>query len=228
MSYTYKYPRPAVTVDCLIFTYLPDEASLRVLLIQRKNPPFQDMWAFPGGFIEMDEPPLAAAHRELQEETGLTLPYLRQFHTFGKVDRDPRGRTISITYYGFVRPHDVTHLAAADDAAHLDWFDVRQLPELAFDHRDVFEEAWRQLQQRLRFFPVDRYLLPDTFTRAQLQTLYGIFLGEPPAAEAFVAWMAQTGLYPPTGQDETYHLHPETYVRTIEWGLDHPLPFRPL
>ena len=138
MSYTYNYPRPAVTIDCLLFCKLKGQTYL--LLIQRKQPPFQYKWAFPGGFVEIDENIEDAAYRELKEETGITNTRLYQFKTYGDVDRDPRGRTISVVYYGFVNPEDKTTQAGSDAKA-AKWFPIDNLPELAFDHNKIIREA---------------------------------------------------------------------------------------
>lgn len=133
MPYTYKYPRPAVTVDIIVFT---DE---EVLLIQRKYKPFQNHWALPGGFLDLDETPEQAALRELKEETDLELHHLTQFKTFGALDRDPRHRTISIAYYAFFNGQK-SEIKAADDAANAQWSAWNELPELAFDHKEILNE----------------------------------------------------------------------------------------
>ena len=138
MPYTYNYPRPAVTIDCLLFCKSKNQTSL--LLIQRKQPPFKEKWAFPGGFVEIDENLEDAAYRELKEETGITNTTLYQFKTYGDVDRDPRGRTISVVYYGFVNPEDKTAQAGSDAKA-AKWFPIDNLPELAFDHNKIIHEA---------------------------------------------------------------------------------------
>ena len=119
MAYTYKYPRPAVTADCIVITR---EAEPKVLLIQRGNPPFKGAWAFPGGFMEMDETTEQCAIRELEEETGLRLSGVHQIGAYSKVDRDPRGRTITGAY-----PIAVT---GQDDAAKAEWWPVSNLPHL--------------------------------------------------------------------------------------------------
>ena len=118
-AYTYKYPRPAVTTDCVIFSQLSIEAS--VLLIRRKRPPFQGQWAFPGGFLNMDEDAPTGALRELSEETTISGIKLHQIGAFTKVDRDPRGRTISIAFWGVADPEEQRPDAGVD-AAVAGWF----------------------------------------------------------------------------------------------------------
>ena len=136
MAYTYKYPRPAVTADCIV---IKREAEPKVLLIQRGNPPFKGAWAFPGGFMDMDETTEQCAIRELEEETGLRVSKIQQIGAYSKVDRDPRGRTITIAYLAIVdAPIAVT---GQDDAAKAEWFPVDALPPLAFDHEDIMRDA---------------------------------------------------------------------------------------
>ncbi len=137
MSFTYDYPRPCVTADCLIFKKIGSVWSL--LLIERANEPFKGYWALPGGFLEMDEELETCAARELQEETGLTGIELHQLHAFGAPNRDPRHRTISIAFWGF----DETSQQAvgSDDAAKAQWFALDKLPYLAFDHELIIGKA---------------------------------------------------------------------------------------
>ena len=136
MSYTYKYPRPAVTADFVAITKEPEP---KVLLIQRGGEPFKGCWAFPGGFMEMDETTERCAKRELEEETGLALTDLHQIGAYSKVDRDPRGRTITVAYLGIVdEPLPVT---GQDDAAKAEWFPIDELPPLAFDHDEIMKDA---------------------------------------------------------------------------------------
>ena len=137
MAFSYEYPRPAVTVDIIIFR-LADEKP-EVLLIKRGNDPYKGMWALPGGFVDQDEALEIAAFRELEEETGLKDILLTQMHTFGNPGRDPRGHTVSVVYVGYLKG-DVEAIAG-DDAAEAEWFDVDELPELAFDHDMVIEMA---------------------------------------------------------------------------------------
>lgn len=136
--YTYEYPRPAVTTDALVFRN--NEGNTEVLLIRRGHPPFEGMWASPGGFIEMEETPEKAAGRELQEETGLSKVELFQFHTYGDINRDPRHRTIAIAYAGFLTSNDA-EISGGDDASDARWFNINRLPSLAFDHDLIVKDA---------------------------------------------------------------------------------------
>lgn len=136
MSYTYKYPRPAVTTDCVVFT---QEEEPKVLLIQRGNEPYKGCWAFPGGFMNMEETAEECAVRELKEETGLTVNRIQQIGAYSKVDRDPRGRTVSIAYLAIVDAP--TAVSGMDDAAKAAWFPLSSLPDLAFDHQDIMADA---------------------------------------------------------------------------------------
>ena len=136
MAYTYKYPRPAVTADCIVITR---EAEPKVLLIQRGDQPFKGGWAFPGGFMNMDETTEQCAIRELEEETGLRLSNVHQIGAYSKVDRDPRGRTITIAYLAIV--DEPIAVNGQDDAAKAQWFPLSALPELAFDHDEIIQDA---------------------------------------------------------------------------------------
>jgi 8-oxo-dGTP diphosphatase len=136
--FSYSYPRPAVTVDGVVFRIPEDKAE--VLLIKRGNPPFEGSWAIPGGFIDMEETPEEAIVRELAEETGISGVEFFQYHAYGAVSRDPRHRTISIAYAGLL--HDQDQIAiGGDDAAEAGWFPVNQLPPLAFDHHEIVADA---------------------------------------------------------------------------------------
>ena len=142
MAYTYKYPRPAVTADCIVITR---EAEPKVLLIQRGGEPFKGAWAFPGGFMDMDETTEQCAIRELEEETGLRVSDIKQIGAYSKVDRDPRGRTITVAYLTIIdEPIAVT---GQDDAAKAEWWPVDALPPLAFDHDEIMADAMELFNQ---------------------------------------------------------------------------------
>ena len=172
LKYHYKYPHPSVTTDCVIFGF--DGTKLNVLLIQRGIEPFKGRWAFPGGFIRMDETTLEGAKRELFEETGLKDAYIRQFHTFSAVDRDPRERVITVAYYALVR---ISEVKGGDDAAKAQWFSLEEIPSLAFDHDMILRQALNELRKQIHFEPIGFELLPEKFTMTQLQHLYEAILG---------------------------------------------------
>jgi 8-oxo-dGTP diphosphatase len=144
MEYTYKYPRPAVTADCVVITR---EFEPRVLLIQRGADPYKGCWAFPGGFMNMDETTEECAIRELEEETGLKVTTIHQIGAYSKVDRDPRGRTITVAYLAII--DEPVAVSGQDDAAKAEWFPLFALPELAFDHADIMKDAIKLFMENL-------------------------------------------------------------------------------
>lgn len=133
-KYSYKYPRPAYSTDAAIFN------NSKILLIKRGHYPFEGLWALPGGFMDMDETPEHAASRELEEETGLIIKNLKQFRTYGTIDRDPRHRTITTVFYHQLKDGESSNIKAGDDAAEAQWYDIDDLPNLAFDHNLVIKE----------------------------------------------------------------------------------------
>ncbi|MDB6131090.1 MAG: hydrolase [Verrucomicrobiales bacterium] len=174
MPHTYQYPRAALTVDCVVFGLA--DSQLKLLLIERGLEPFKGKWALPGGFVRVDETVDAAARRELQEETGLHDLFLEQLYTFGRVDRDPRERVVSVAYYALVK--EAAHeTRAATDASDAKWFPVSRLPKLAFDHAEIVATALQRLKNKVRYEPIGFELLPEKFTLSQLQDLYEAILG---------------------------------------------------
>lgn len=173
--FTYKYPRAALTVDCIVFGF--DEGDLKVLLIQRDLDPFAGKWALPGGFVRVEESLDDAARRELAEETGLKNVFLEQLYTFGTPERDPRERVVSVAYYALVSLAD--HKPKADtDARQAAWFSVDDTPGLAFDHEQILETALTRLRGKVRYEPIGFELLQEKFTLGQLQHLYEVVLEE--------------------------------------------------
>lgn len=141
--YSYKYPRPAVTADCVVIGSAAD-SSRYVLLIQRGNEPYKGCWALPGGFMDMDETLEQCALRELKEETGLTPSGdITELKSFSTVDRDPRGRTITVA---FLIEMPLAEAKGGDDAADARWFPLNELPPLAFDHDEIIKEALARIQ----------------------------------------------------------------------------------
>ena len=169
--YCYKYPHPAVTTDCVVFGYDPND-GLSVLLIRRGVEPFKDCWALPGGFVRIDEEVEACARRELNEETGLQLSHLgdlKELGCYSSVNRDPRERVITIAYYQLVRKSEVQ---GGDDAREARWFPVDNLPEFPFDHDKIVEHAIERLKRDIYFEPIGFNILPEVFTMPQLYKLY--------------------------------------------------------
>lgn len=161
----YKYPHPAVTTDCVVFGF--DGVHLNVLLVERRNEPFKGKWAFPGGFLNIDEDAPEGAMRELREETGLELNHIEQLGAFTAPGRDPRERVISIAFLSLVR---VAEVNAADDAAAARWFSIDKLPELAFDHSLIFEKALERLSHFIKLRTGD--FVGDDFSYEEMDAIY--------------------------------------------------------
>lgn len=170
--YQYKYEHPAVTTDCVIFTY--EDWKLKVLLVKRGGEPYKGEWALPGGFLRNDETAKEGALRELREETGLEASAVGELGVFSDPSRDPRERVITIAFYALVKPSEVEGGDDADEAA---WFAIDELPVLAFDHADILKAAMERLRRDIHFDPVGFELLDDEFTIPDLQRLYEIILG---------------------------------------------------
>ena len=154
MTFTYEYPRPAITADCVV---IARENEPKVLLIQRGNEPFKGCWAFPGGFMNMDETTEQCAIRELEEETGLKVTEIKQIGAYSKVDRDPRGRTVTVAYLAI--SDKIEAVNGLDDAATAQWFPISNLPKLAFDHEEIMRDAKRLVSLLLQD---DRLRLRDS------------------------------------------------------------------
>ena len=191
MKYTYDYPRPAVTVDCVVFGF--DEGDLKILLVQRDVEPFRGKWALPGGFVLEQESLEQAARRELREETGIEKLYLEQLYTFGEPARDPRGRVITVAYYALVKLAD-HRVRAATDASSAAWFSVAEVSRLAFDHNKILDMALTRLQGKVRYQPIGFELLPVKFALSELQHLYEAILEAPLDKRNFRKKILATGL----------------------------------
>lgn len=174
VEYKYKYPHPAVTTDCVIFGF--DGQRLHVLLIERANDPYKGCWAFPGGFVNIDEACEDGAARELQEETGLTNARLHQFHAFSDPNRDTRERVITVAYYAIMHKREVK---GADDAAQARWFALDEVPPLAFDHDEMLREALRGMRQQLTAYPIAQGVLSEEFALDEQRALCETVLGMP-------------------------------------------------
>jgi 8-oxo-dGTP diphosphatase len=194
VPFTYEYPRPAVTVDVVLFTMRSED--LAVLLVKRGGAPFKGQWALPGGFVNPHERLEQAAARELAEETAVTGVPLEQIGAFGDPGRDPRGHTVSVAYLAFVIAESHS-IEAGDDAADATWMKLHDLAldgtkrrgakALAFDHARIVEVARERLQERLhdprRHGAFD--IVPPRFTLAELQRVYEAVYGRAFDARAF-------------------------------------------
>lgn len=163
-----------LAVDAVVFGY--EAGLISVLLIQRKYKPFKGYWALPGGFVMEDESLEAAVERELHEETGVKISYLEQLYTFGSPERDPRGRVVSVTYFGLVRPNSF-NISASTDAANVRWFNINGLPDISFDHKEILNAAIKRLQGKILYEPIGFELLDKKFPFSDLEKLYSTLLG---------------------------------------------------
>ena len=200
MSYTYQYPHPAVATDCVVFGF--DGKGIQVLLIRRGVEPYKGLWAFPGGFMRMDETAEECAKRELQEETSLNIQVLKQLGAFSGVHRDPRERVVSVAFYTLVQPSEVV---GGDDASHAEWFAIEDAPQLAFDHDFILRKAMQQLRKDIYFEPIGFELLDKKFTMSELQRLYEAILGVRFDRRNFEKKMLQTGILQ-LAEDEYYDI----------------------
>ena len=163
-----------LTVDAVVFGY--EEGHISVLLIKRKYEPFRGSWAIPGGYVLNDESLEQAVERELQEETGIKINYLEQLYSFGEPSRDPRGRIVSIAYFGLVRPN-AFKIFASTDAVEVAWFNINELPKLAFDHKEILDMAIERLRGKITYEPIGFELLDEKFPFSDLEKLYTTLLG---------------------------------------------------
>jgi len=190
--YTYSHPRPALSVDVVIFSLR--DSQLQVLLIQRAGEPFQGMWALPGGFVRMDESLEEAASREMQEETGLQEAYLEQLYTYGEPSRDPRGRVVTVAYFALIQADAVFRKEGGSDASQALWYPINTLPDLAFDHKEIIHYAYRRLRYKLEYSAVGFELLPTEFTLSEIQQTYEMILREKLDKRNFRRRILQAGI----------------------------------
>ena len=167
-----------VAVDAIVFGYNKEE-GVSILLIKRKYPPFKGSWAIPGGFVLDRESLEDAVERELQEETGVRINYLEQLFTFGKTDRDPRTRILSVAYFGLVKSNQFEKLKATTDAEAAAWFNFKRLPKLAFDHKKILNVAIERLRGKIVYQPIGFELLDKKFPFSDLEQLYSTLLDRP-------------------------------------------------
>ncbi len=176
MTYTYEYPRASTTLDAAVIR-VPDLQTPQILLIKRKNEPFADHWALPGGFLEMDEEPVVGAQRELEEETSLHSLPLKPVFTCGQTGRDPRGRCITIVYGCLVKDIQIA-AKAGDDASETEWFPLNDLPELAFDHKRIIKQLVDSIKWQAKTSIIGQDVFSDPFSEEEIIKLQSCFISD--------------------------------------------------
>lgn len=172
-----SHQKISVAVDVLLFTIEDDK--LKIVLVKRKEKPFKGSFALPGVSLRESETLKEAAERSVRERTGLKNIFLEQLYTFGELERDPRSRTVSVTYYALTDPGKLD-ASGADDGVSLISVDeiLKGDPELAFDHRDIIEYGRKRLSGKVNYSDIAFEFVPEEFTLPQLQRVYEILLGE--------------------------------------------------
>jgi ADP-ribose pyrophosphatase YjhB (NUDIX family) len=221
MRYAYDYPHPAVTVDVAVFTI--EDGELAVLLIRRAAEPFAGRWALPGGFVEIRESLRRAAWRELHEETGIRAGFLEQLAAFGRPDRDPRERVISVAYYALV-PRGRLTIRAASDAADARLFRLADLPELAFDHAKILRRARERLREKGDDAHIAMQLMPTSFTLSELHRAQELICGRSLDKRNFRKRILATDLVEPTGEKRRVGRHRPAALYRARHARD--LPYR--
>lgn len=169
----HEYKNPSLAVDLVVFGYHENELS--VLLLNRKEEPFKDRWTLPGAFLQMQETFQTTCSRVLQTKLGMDNVYLEQLYSFDEVERDPRGRVISVVYYALINPVKF-EVVAGSMANDVKWFSVKKVPKLGFDHNDLFKKALQRLKSKILYWPVGFELLDEFFTMTELHELYECIL----------------------------------------------------
>ncbi len=198
------YEQPGVTVDLVVFTVSGD--ALKVLLVQRAAEPFAGCWSIPGGFLRKNESLEEAAQRVMQEKTGVSQIYLEQLYTFGRVDRDPRARIITVAYFALIPWKNLPH-PGSKKVADLGWFAVDHAPDLAFDHREILQYAVDRLRAKAGYSNIVYGLLPESFRLSDLQRMYEIICAEKLDKRNFRKRMLATGLLQETGKKDQAGAH---------------------
>ena len=157
-----------VAVNCIVFGF--EKGQLKLLLLKRNIEPASGRWAIPGGFVNLSESLDNAGRRILNDLTGLEDVYMEQLYAYGKIDRDPGARVISVAYYALIKLNEYTHQSVEEHDAH--WIEFSEIPELIFDHNEMMDKALTELRNRARHQPIGFKLLAEKFTLPELQTLY--------------------------------------------------------
>ncbi len=199
MSYVYKYPRPMVTVDAVVFAL--DEDALDVLLVRRARDPYRGRWALPGGFVNIDETLEEAVERELEEETGLAGVSFYPLKAYSDPDRDPRGRNISFAFLALTLSFE-GDIKAGDDAASARWFPASDLPDLAFDHGRIIEDAVVRLRELVLTSDILVSVLPAPIPLSMLERAMELVFEGPVDMPRLLEHLLAAGLLLPAGKAE--------------------------
>ncbi len=207
----HSYSNPALAIDLVVFGYHENELS--VLLLNRKDEPFKGGWVLPGAFLQMEERFSDTCSRVLRTKLGMDKLYLEQLYTFDELDRDPRGRAISVTYFALVNPSRL-EFSAGTMANDVQWFSVKKIPDLGFDHKIIFKKALQRLRSKILYFPVGFELLDEYFTMTELHELYETILDISLDRRNFRRTILASEYILPTGtkREGLQNRHPELYV----------------
>lgn len=211
-KYCYDWPRPGVTTDIILFAF--KDNKLKTLLIQRGIEPYKSKWAFPGGFIEENETAEQAALRELEEETNLKDITLEQLFFDSELNRDPRGWTLSSVFYGFI-PFGETNEKAGDDAAKTQWFDLTELPDFAFDHQLLAQNAMQKLKELIQFKVLGHQLLPKEFDIIELMQLYLSILNNDTEVKKYIKQLIEKEILFLTNKEKSLFTFNEVKVESV-------------
>jgi 8-oxo-dGTP diphosphatase len=206
----HQYQNPSLAVDIVVFGY--HENQLSVLLLNRKEEPFKDCWTLPGGFVQMKETLQQVCSRILKTKIGLENLFLEQLYSFDAIDRDPRGRVVSVSYYALINPHKF-EIVVGNMANDVKWFPIHKLPKLGFDHKQIFKLAEQRLKAKILYNPIGFELLDDTFTMTELHELYECILGLEIDRRNFRRKIIDSEYIVPTGQkrEGLKNRHPDLY-----------------
>ena len=217
-----------VAVDAVVFGY-SKEVGVSILLIKRKYEPYKGSWAIPGGFVLDDESLEEAVARELEEETGVKINYLEQLYTFGKPDRDPRKRILAVAYFGLVKSDQFKMLKATTDAEEAEWFNFKDLPLLAFDHKKILTVAIARLRGKITYQPIGFELLDRKFPFSDLEHLYSTLLDRPIDRRNFKKKVMSLGIVDELDEKakstgagrpgNLFQFNKETYYKLLQDGM---------
>ena len=199
-----SYEQPGITVDLVIFTV--NKNKLKVMLAKRAEAPFSGYWSLPGGFLLAGESLEDAAFRVLKERTGVKNVYLEQLYTFGKPNRDPRARVITVAYFALI-PWENLDQPESEKVANLTWSAVEQLPRLAFDHKEILNYAVQRLRSKASYSNIVYGLMPEHFRLSELQKMYEIIIDGKLDKRNFRKRMLATGLLQETGKKDLLGAH---------------------